>query len=339
MACIAVSISEKHKCIERSTDRDCPICGDNMFDSVKRVIFMDCGHTIHHSCFKELLKTSYRCPLCNKSVVNMEIQFRNYDAAIQNQPMPDEYRDARAVVSCNDCSAKSQTAYHWLGLRCSICQSYNTVALQLLNLPSNALAVPGSEVAALAVGAGAGAVSPSRGVDALPSPPLAAVAPPTMTAGHLTPRAAVVVDEAARSPQQHLVARTTTTTAAGARQPSSLPQETSEGSTSTNGPAFSPDGMEGSPPSLPRLPPAAARGEAAGHFEEEEDNNDADGFWDADVLGNILSSPGESDNDAGSRGPGSEGESESEDDSEADGEEEEDEEDDKEEPLMLPGHR
>jgi hypothetical protein len=330
MACIAVSISEKHKCIERSTDRDCPICGDNMFDSVKRVIFMDCGHTIHHSCFKELLKTSYRCPLCNKSVVNMEIQFRNYDAAIQNQPMPDEYRDARAVVSCNDCSAKSQTAYHWLGLRCSICQSYNTVALQLLNLPGNALPVPGSEVAALAVGAGAGAVSPSLGMDVLPSPPLAAVAPPTMTAGHPTPR---VVDEGrGLSQPQRLV----TWMMGESRQPS-LPHETSESSmesVSTNGPAFSPDRMDSSPPPLP-VPAAVPR--VADPDEDEDD--EPDGFFDGDVLGNILSSPGESDNDAGSQGPGSDEESESGDDSDADGDEEEDEEDDKEERLMLPGHR
>jgi hypothetical protein len=314
MACIAVSISEKHKCIERSTDRDCPICGDNMFDSVKRVIFMDCGHTIHHSCFKELLKTSYRCPLCNKSVVNMEIQFRNYDAAIQNQPMPDEYRDTRAVVSCNDCSAKSQTAYHWLGLRCSICRSYNTVALQLLDLPSNAMPVPGSEVAALAVGAGAGAVSASQGRDVLPSPPLAAVAPPNMTAG-----------PSSRQGSQHL-ASWMTGGAGPASQPA-LPHETSESSmestTSTNGPTYS-DRMDSSPP--PPLPvPAIVQ-----HPVDDDDEDDADGFWDGNVMGHILSSPGESDNDARSQGSASESEEDSD---------EEDEEDEKEDPLTLPGHR
>lgn len=286
-----------------------------MFDSVKRVIFMDCGHTIHHSCFRELLKSSYRCPLCNKSVVNMEIQFRNYDAAIQNQPMPDEYRDTRAVVSCNDCSAKSQTAYHWLGLRCSICRSYNTVALQLLDLPSNAMAAPGSEVAALAVGAGAGAVSASQAMDLLPSPPLAAVAPPTMSAGPSR--------QGSRQGLQHLASWTA---AAGPTQPS-LPQETSESSMESAGPAYSPDRMDTSPPPLP-VPAVALRAE---DFDEDLDDDDPDGFWDGDVMGHILSSPGESDNDAGSRGSGS--------DFEEDSDDEEEEEDEKEDPLSLPGHR
>jgi hypothetical protein len=68
----------------------------------------------------------------------MEIQFRNFDLAIATQPMPPEYRDVRAIISCNDCSAKSQTAYHWLGLKCTICDSYNTVQQQILDAPSTA---------------------------------------------------------------------------------------------------------------------------------------------------------------------------------------------------------
>lgn len=301
-----------------------------MFDSVKRVIFMDCGHTIHHSCFKELLKTSYRCPLCNKSVVNMEIQFRNYDAAIQNQPMPDEYRDTRAVVSCNDCSAKSQTAYHWLGLRCSICKSYNTVALQLLDLPTNAVPAPGSEVAALAVGAGAGAVSTSQAMDLLPSPPLAAMAPPTMTAGPSWQGSR----QGSRQGSQHLDSWIAGGAGGGPAQPS-LPQETSDSSTASAGPTYSPDGgMQISPPPPPLSVPAAALLQAADFSAEDDDEDgdedvqgdDGDAFWDGDVMGNILSSPGESG-------------SESEDDGDSDEEEDEDEEDEKEDPLMLPGHR
>ncbi|KAK0740993.1 zinc-ribbon-domain-containing protein, partial [Schizothecium vesticola] len=119
MACI--SLAGGHKCIERSVDCDCPICGDYLFNSPKSVVFMQCGHSIHKTCFYEHMQTSYKCPLCSKSCVNMETQFRNYDMAILSQPMPPEYLDARAIISCNDCSAKSQTTYHWLGLKCSLC--------------------------------------------------------------------------------------------------------------------------------------------------------------------------------------------------------------------------
>ncbi|KAL1876912.1 hypothetical protein VTK73DRAFT_8989 [Phialemonium thermophilum] len=135
MACISIAVSTTHKCIERSTDCDCPICGDYMFSSPRQVVFMQCGHSIHRDCYEEHLKTSYRCPICNKSVMNMETQFRNFDIAVATQPMPPEYKDARAKILCNDCRAKSQTAYHWLGLKCSICSSYNTVQLELLNMP------------------------------------------------------------------------------------------------------------------------------------------------------------------------------------------------------------
>lgn len=61
----------------------------------------------------------------------MESQFRNLDVAILSQPMPPEFRDTRATVLCNDCSGKCVVRYHWLGLKCSICQSYNTVELQI----------------------------------------------------------------------------------------------------------------------------------------------------------------------------------------------------------------
>jgi len=140
MACI--SLAGGHKCIERSVDCDCPICGDYLFNSPKSVVFMQCGHSIHKTCFYEHMQTSYKCPLCSKSCVNMETQFRNYDMAILSQPMPPEYLDARAIISCNDCSAKSQTTYHWLGLKCSLCSSYNTIQHQLLNMPGQEPSLP-----------------------------------------------------------------------------------------------------------------------------------------------------------------------------------------------------
>lgn len=100
---------------------------------------MNCGHSIHKKCYDQHLRTSYKCPICNKSLVNMEPQFRNLDLAILSQPMPPDFRDTKAKVLCNDCSARSTVAYHWLGLKCSICRSYNTVELQILGRSVEAL--------------------------------------------------------------------------------------------------------------------------------------------------------------------------------------------------------
>ncbi|KAK5194569.1 hypothetical protein LTR92_005812 [Exophiala xenobiotica] len=131
-ACMSIQAESTHKCIERSTKCDCPICGEYMFTSNKPVAFMRCGHSIHESCFAEWCNASYKCPICSKSIANMESQFRRLDRHIEEQPMPEEYRDNRAYIFCNDCNSRSITKYHWLGLKCAICESYNTTQLELL---------------------------------------------------------------------------------------------------------------------------------------------------------------------------------------------------------------
>ncbi|KAI0013263.1 zf-CHY-domain-containing protein [Xylariaceae sp. FL0662B] len=138
-ACIAIGKEKDHKCIERSTDCDCPICGEYMFTSPKALCFMKCGHSIHRQCLDQHMKVAYKCPICNKSLANMELQFRNLDIAIQTQPMPPEFQDTRALILCNDCSAKSSVKYHWLGLKCGVCQSYNTAQLRILGLADEAV--------------------------------------------------------------------------------------------------------------------------------------------------------------------------------------------------------
>jgi len=107
-----------------------------MFTSPRPVVFMLCGHSIHQACYYEHMKSSYKCPICSKSTVNMETQFRNLDRAIDGQPMPPQFQDTKAMVSCNDCYAKSAVKYHWLGLKCAICDSYNTAQLSILSDPA-----------------------------------------------------------------------------------------------------------------------------------------------------------------------------------------------------------
>ncbi|KAI1269897.1 hypothetical protein F5Y18DRAFT_371910 [Xylariaceae sp. FL1019] len=146
-ACIAISTRDTHRCIERVTDCNCPICGDYMFTSPKPVCFMKCGHSIHRVCYNEHIKSSYKCPICNKSVENMESQFRKFELEILSQPMPPEYRDTRAIILCHDCSTKSSTQYHFLGLKCNVCQSYNTAQLQVIGRGSETIESSGSSLA------------------------------------------------------------------------------------------------------------------------------------------------------------------------------------------------
>ncbi|KAI9370935.1 hypothetical protein BJX61DRAFT_58364 [Aspergillus egyptiacus] len=142
--CLPISIENTHKCIERSTQCDCPICGDYMFTSPETVVFMRCGHSIHQRCLSEYSKTSYRCPICSKTITNMEARFRNLDRTIESQPMPADFKDTKAIITCNDCGTKSVVKYHWLGLKCDMCESYNTTQLSVLN--GEALGLPEQSV-------------------------------------------------------------------------------------------------------------------------------------------------------------------------------------------------
>ncbi|KAJ5112985.1 hypothetical protein N7456_001519 [Penicillium angulare] len=62
----------------------------------------------------------------------MESTFRNLDRTIESQPMPVEFKDTNGLIYCNDCGAKSVVKYHWLGLKCDLCESYNTAQIRLL---------------------------------------------------------------------------------------------------------------------------------------------------------------------------------------------------------------
>ncbi|KAI8934032.1 hypothetical protein NX059_008800 [Plenodomus lindquistii] len=67
----------------------------------------------------------------------MDLQWRKLTQAIESQPMPEQFEHTRAVVKCNDCSARSSVKYHWLGNQCGSCDSYNTNEIRILNGPQS----------------------------------------------------------------------------------------------------------------------------------------------------------------------------------------------------------
>lgn len=62
----------------------------------------------------------------------MESQFRALDNEIANQVLPAPYDAWRSLISCNDCSARSNVPFHFLGLKCETCRSYNTNQVRLI---------------------------------------------------------------------------------------------------------------------------------------------------------------------------------------------------------------
>jgi len=55
--CMSMSLLGSHRCIERNTECDCPICGDFLFTSPETVVFMPCGHSIHQKCYNQHIKS------------------------------------------------------------------------------------------------------------------------------------------------------------------------------------------------------------------------------------------------------------------------------------------
>ncbi|KAJ3285005.1 hypothetical protein HK104_009676 [Borealophlyctis nickersoniae] len=143
--CMAISLKGKHKCIERNLECDCPICGEYMFTSTKPVILMPCGHCVHYKCHQEYIQTSYQCPTCLKSLVDMRDYFKRIDQALAQQEMPTEYANLVNYVYCNDCEKKCYAKFHFMHHKCAFCLGYNTKVLQTVEshaVPANAPMAP-----------------------------------------------------------------------------------------------------------------------------------------------------------------------------------------------------
>ncbi|CAG8494056.1 7423_t:CDS:2, partial [Ambispora gerdemannii] len=133
--CLPLRLEKSHKCIERNLERDCPICGEYLFTSVLRSIYLPCGHTMHEACFREYSSNAYQCPICWKSLGNMKTYFERIDAILQTQKMPPEYEHFISIILCNDCEKRSNAKYHFVYHKCGHCGGYNTKVLETMEQP------------------------------------------------------------------------------------------------------------------------------------------------------------------------------------------------------------
>lgn len=57
------------------------------------------------------------------------------DQLIEIQPMPEEFNSTKAVELCNDCGKQTEVKFHYVGLKCPNCGSYNTKTLSTTGFP------------------------------------------------------------------------------------------------------------------------------------------------------------------------------------------------------------
>jgi RING finger/CHY zinc finger protein 1 len=86
---------------------------------------MICGHVIHQECFTELIKNTYKCPECCKSITDTKEIFGAIKKEIDNTPLHQELQKI-IQIKCNDCDNKNTVQFHYIGNQCSLCKSFNT---------------------------------------------------------------------------------------------------------------------------------------------------------------------------------------------------------------------
>jgi Zinc-ribbon/Ring finger domain len=133
--CIDTLLFDDHNCKSGKYMSDCPICQEDLFSSRFASHEMPCGHAIHWHCFTELTSYDTRCPVCKKTAESperMETTWNSIAMGIALQPVPPEM--ARMVnILCNDCETTDHNQrWHFLGVRCKHCHSFNTIVEQIV---------------------------------------------------------------------------------------------------------------------------------------------------------------------------------------------------------------
>jgi RING finger and CHY zinc finger domain-containing protein 1 len=130
--CIPNELKLNHTCIENSPHNNCPICLDYMFTSTKELIMLNCGHWIHKECINEYGKNDYRCPICKKSMWDMDTCWKKMAECMNEIEIPNELENLKSRIICNDCNFKSIVNYSVIH-QCSQCNSWNTYLEEVIN--------------------------------------------------------------------------------------------------------------------------------------------------------------------------------------------------------------
>lgn len=131
-ACYPISLKGNHICIDGAMQNSCPICLEDMFSSRRSVIKLNCGHNIHSHCQSVMrrmdLLQSIRCPSCNKTIADEPGKiWRELENHIEQHPMPDDVKQLKVSIHCNDCNSKtSNVALNLIAMKCESCGSFNT---------------------------------------------------------------------------------------------------------------------------------------------------------------------------------------------------------------------
>ncbi|XP_074343999.1 zinc finger protein BRUTUS-like At1g74770 [Apium graveolens] len=124
-ACMHPSLT-LHSCREKCFEDVCPICHESIFTSSTSIKSLKCSHLMHSSCFQAYTFSHYTCPICSKSLGDMQLYFEMLDAYLADEKIPDEHAGQTQAILCNDCEKRGNSSFHYFYHKCPQCGSYNT---------------------------------------------------------------------------------------------------------------------------------------------------------------------------------------------------------------------
>jgi RING finger/CHY zinc finger protein 1 len=133
--CINKNIYENHACNINGMKSLCPICQEDIHSSRRNVyIIKKCNHILHMDCAVDYLNSrKFRCPICKITMIeDPSSLWESIKYMVESQPMPEQYKNYKCVIHCNDCLKDTETNYHFLAMQCKECESWNTTQEEVI---------------------------------------------------------------------------------------------------------------------------------------------------------------------------------------------------------------
>ncbi len=111
-----------------SATTQCLLCLETSASTSQyHLMALSCKHPVHSECLNLALRNgNYKCPMCRKSMINMQHYWTLKDQEILLHPLPEDVKK-KINILCYDCGAKTENAdWHIFGTKCNSCNSYNT---------------------------------------------------------------------------------------------------------------------------------------------------------------------------------------------------------------------
>ncbi|CAD25944.2 LIM DOMAIN-CONTAINING PROTEIN [Encephalitozoon cuniculi GB-M1] len=105
--CLVTRGPRDHTHVENTASGNCPICAEEMSESMEVLVLLRCGHSLHERCFNEFIKETYTCPMCSKPIGDTSIINRKVECLLGMEP-PSPEQSPKNIAKCTNCNNLSK---------------------------------------------------------------------------------------------------------------------------------------------------------------------------------------------------------------------------------------